>query len=96
MPIEDRDERNAYYREYHKKRREANQAMLTHIKTDTGCSVCGYNRCARALHFHHKDPKTKSFCVGECTHRSTKQLLAEVAKCIILCANCHAEEHYNE
>jgi predicted nucleic acid-binding Zn ribbon protein len=25
------------------------------------CSLCGYSKCLRALHFHHKDSSTKSF-----------------------------------
>jgi transposase len=28
------------------------------------CALCGYNRCAAALHFHHRDPETKAFGVS--------------------------------
>jgi hypothetical protein len=51
-----------------------------------------------ALQFHHRDPATKSFII------TTKQLssprkypwemiLAEIAKCDLLCANCHFKHH---
>lgn len=58
------------------------------------CSMCGYNKCQRALHFHHIDPSNKSFMIsreGSC--RAWKRMLKEAEKCILLCANCHAEMH---
>jgi hypothetical protein len=56
------------------------------------CRLCGYDRCVAALEFHHVDPRTKSFPLSArgCT-RSIKTLRAEAAKCVLLCANCHAE-----
>jgi Homeodomain-like domain len=56
------------------------------------CRLCGYDRCASALHFHHLDPRTKSFHVSqEGATRSLAAARAEAAKCVLLCANCHAE-----
>ena len=56
------------------------------------CVLCGYSRSPAALHFHHVDPLTKSF---EVSRRgvtiSLDSLRAEAAKCVLLCANCHAE-----
>lgn len=56
------------------------------------CLICGYNRCVAALHFHHLDPSTKSFtlALGGNT-RSMAKVRAEASKCVVLCANCHAE-----
>jgi hypothetical protein len=28
---------------------------------DGKCQICGYNKCNRALSFHHKDPNEKDF-----------------------------------
>ncbi len=57
-----------------------------------GCSICGYDRCAGALHFHHLDPATKRFAVGgQGLTRSRASLREEAAKCVLLCSNCHAE-----
>lgn len=56
------------------------------------CLICGYNRCQQALQFHHLDPNTKSFELAErglC--RSIARCRAEAKKCVLLCANCHAE-----
>jgi transposase-like protein len=56
------------------------------------CEACGYDRCLRALSFHHVDPATKSFGVAyRGATRSIGRARAEVAKCVLLCANCHME-----
>jgi transposase len=56
------------------------------------CVICGYHRCQRALQFHHLDPRTKEFHLGHTgATRSLARCRAEARKCILLCANCHAE-----
>ena len=56
------------------------------------CALCGYARCTAALQFHHVDPATKSFSIAAGgKSRSIARARAEAAKCILLCANCHAE-----
>lgn len=56
-----------------------------------GCLLCGYNRCLRALHFHHLNPHEKDFNISE---KSTwYDIRNEIEKCVLLCANCHAEVH---
>jgi transposase len=56
------------------------------------CALCGYARHSAALQFHHVDPATKSFGLGvRGITRSMEKLRAEAAKCVPLCANCHAE-----
>jgi DNA-binding transcriptional ArsR family regulator len=56
------------------------------------CAICGYDRCEAALEFHHLNPKEKRFSIshGGLT-RSLADLRQEAKKCILLCANCHAE-----
>ena len=58
------------------------------------CRVCGYKKCIGALSFHHKDPSQKDF--GLSTRgmtRSWEKMQKEIDKCILVCANCHAEIH---
>jgi len=56
------------------------------------CRLCGYDRCAAALEFHHLDPAAKEFGVAQNgMGRSIDRLRAEVRKCVLLCSNCHAE-----
>ena len=55
------------------------------------CQLCGYDECVASLEFHHVDPKTKSFGVGQNgITRSIERVRAEARKCVLLCANCHA------
>jgi transposase-like protein len=56
------------------------------------CCLCGYDRCVAALHFHHLDPETKSFSLAVTgVTRSLAAARVEASKCVVLCANCHAE-----
>jgi hypothetical protein len=56
------------------------------------CILCGYNRYAGALQFHHVDPATKSFALSvQGVARSLEKARVEAAKCVLICANCHAE-----
>lgn len=66
---------------------------LTLVREAGGCCViCGYSRCVAALQFHHVDPATKRFALSlKGVARSIDVVRAEAAKCVLLCANCHAE-----
>lgn len=56
------------------------------------CVMCGYDRYAGALHFHHVDPSTKAFHLARGgVARSLAKARVEAAKCVLVCANCHAE-----
>lgn len=57
------------------------------------CNRCGYNKCVRALSFHHKDPSKKDFKFGSGAPKKWETIKKELDKCELLCANCHAEEH---
>lgn len=57
------------------------------------CKTCGYNKCSRALVFHHRDPTQKELSISSNHCRSWKTLQAELDKCDLLCSNCHAEVH---
>jgi hypothetical protein len=60
------------------------------------CSRCGYDRNLAALTWHHLDPSNKSFEIDlrALSNRSQAAIEAKVRKCRLLCANCHAEEHF--
>ncbi len=55
------------------------------------CAVCGYDRCAYNLHFHHVDPATKAFKLAMGTGKSLATYRSEARKCVLVCANCHGE-----
>jgi hypothetical protein len=55
------------------------------------CSRCGYDKCIRALEFHHTDPKIKSGYWSTMRGWSWERLQKELESCILVCANCHRE-----
>lgn len=58
------------------------------------CCLCGYNKYFGALEFHHKDPTKKDPRIRFGSNRvNFEALRSELDKCILLCANCHREEH---
>jgi len=59
------------------------------------CKICSYDRCIDALIFHHRDPRTKLFKISgiNLSNKKIEILKAEISKCDLLCANCHAEIH---
>lgn len=58
------------------------------------CVRCGFKGHPGAFHFHHTDPKQKSFEING-NKLLTKDKWNEVKKCELLCANCHQIEHSN-
>lgn len=58
----------------------------------TPCVVCGENEPV-CIDWHHLNPNTKSFTIGANLNIAKKLILAEIQKCICLCANCHRKVH---
>lgn len=60
------------------------------------CEKCGYNKCIGALQFHHVNGK-KEFGIGHKGYtRSWDVVKNELDKCVLLCSNCHFEQHSNQ
>ena len=111
MPYADPKKRRAYAKEYsrkyyaeHKERlkersnnRKADlRQWFRDLKTTLSCEECGQNHPA-TLDFHHRGEEEKSFTISENIHNFGKERLEkEIAKCTVLCANCHRIHHYDE
>ncbi len=67
------------------------------LKSTLVCARCPEAHPA-CLQFHHADPSKKELSVAEAVRRgwSRERILAELAKCEVLCANCHAKHHAKE
>jgi ferredoxin-like protein FixX len=81
-------------REYWKKVNAEAYAKIQAERINTkesGCVLCGYSRCDKALEYHHLDPSVKESLVS--ATRSIKRMKEEAGKCVLLCANCHREVH---
>jgi DNA-binding transcriptional ArsR family regulator len=72
------------------RRRRKVKAILV---ADAGgsCCVCGYDRYAGALEFHHLHRANKRLEISQAGALSLERLRAEARKCVLVCSNCHAE-----
>jgi hypothetical protein len=109
MPYKTSDALRSYNREYYQRNRnqllekqreknrrfaESRRKWLVEYKKTLECVRCGENHPA-TLTFHHKEGTDKIFEIGNAIVLgvSLKRLIAEITKCEVLCANCHAKEH---
>jgi hypothetical protein len=86
-----RQRRLAQKRRYHEELLEWHRALKR-----AACSDCGGRFHHAAMEWDHRVPETKSDDVSSMvgkTH-SKRQILAEIAKCDLVCANCHAVRTY--
>ncbi len=65
---------------------------------DRPCMDCGEKHPSFAMDFDHRDPKEKSFDLSNSVSRciSDDVVLAEIAKCDVVCALCHRYRTYGE
>jgi hypothetical protein len=72
-----------------KSRQRAAAELLNGLRS-VPCADC--RRCfpPHMMDFDHRDPNTKAFALsGKCQLKAEETLLSEVAKCDVVCANCH-------
>jgi hypothetical protein len=86
-----RKRRLASYTRYGRQRRRRRKRELVAL-FGGACTECGYARSLAALEFHHRDATTKDFSIAK-FGGSTVKLMAEAAKCDLVCANCHRKRH---
>ena len=62
-------------------------------KSSLSCS-CGENHPS-CISFHHEDVEKKEMELADMVHAgfSREKIMAEVAKCKVMCHNCHAKLH---
>jgi hypothetical protein len=66
------------------------RAKLRKIKLDSGCADCGYNAHVAPLQFDHLPGFKKLFSIGaKAQAYSWDKVMTEIAKCEVVCANCH-------
>lgn len=79
--------REKYYG-YEKKRRQKMFDWVQGYKQEIGCIFCGLNE-PWCLDFHHIDANEKEYTVSRLIRQSRSKFLAEIEKCVVVCANCH-------
>src|SRR6516165_482936 len=85
------DEYRQRYRGYAMARYDRMRKIVQDFKSGKACVKCGENHPA-CLVFHHRDPSTKLFNIGN-YNKAAKAIHEEIAKYDLLCANCHLKLH---
>ena len=88
--------KNRYHQSYEAQKTRGLARKLRLVKAAGGrCVRCGYDKNLAALTFHHTDADEKSFKLDmrSLSNRKLEAVRMEVAKCILVCQNCHAELH---
>lgn len=71
---------------YNRDRRDNRQVIVDRLKS-VPCADCGQTFPPVCMDFDHLGGK--DFNIGSASTRSLETVLAEIAKCEVVCANCH-------
>lgn len=107
MPYKDKQKQKEAQRQYYERnknkvnersqqRKNKTRRFIEEYKKTLECMLCGENHPA-CLEFHHRDPLTKSYDISDMARdvRNINKVLEEIAKCDVLCSNCHKKLHCN-
>ena len=71
------------------------QARMLDRLRSRPCSDCGGMFAPCAMDFDHRDAAAKRYTISRMIGRAgTRTIIAEIAKCDIVCANCHRDRTY--
>ena len=71
------------------KRHAARNTQIIREAKNVPCTDCGEEFPYYVMDFDHRESSLKRQSVGTMTTYSKGNLLAEIAKCDVVCANCH-------
>ncbi len=108
MPYKDPEKRRECRRRWYHNNKESEKAHIKKRKKEIRnwfnefrktlkCEKCGEDHPA-TLDFHHanKNEKEGGIAFMAFYGYSINKIKKEIEKCIVLCANCHRKEHYEE
>ena len=112
MPYKDPEKRRLKQQEYSRKYYERNRSLIIkksriarkklankfkEYKSTKFCAKCGESHPS-TLDFHHAIhlPDNKKVFQLVADGHSWRRIMKEIAKCIVLCSNCHRKVHHEE
>lgn len=92
----DEEKRKEYLRNYWSKRYWEAFEEVRAYKLAYGCTDCGYADHHAVLEFDHiLERGPKKACVASLYGKGMKAVWEEIAKCDVVCANCHNLRTWN-
>ena len=82
--------KKAQYNGYSLARQKRCEDWINSLKTP--CVFCGESDPV-CIDWHHIDPSQKSFAISYVKGKAKERTLAEIKKCICVCASCHRKLH---
>lgn len=83
------------YLDRNNRRMQEVMARIDELKASTPCADCGQYFKSKITDFHHRDSGEKYKIVSQMRTKTTlPKILKEIAKCDLLCANCHRERTF--
>lgn len=80
----------SYYRNRNRLKRQQLTEFIRQAKEGKPCADCGKLYPPYVMDFDHRDPSTKTAIISYLPRlQSWARLKAELAKCDLVCANCH-------
>lgn len=73
------------------RRRRAEVREFINSHKDVPCQDCGVSYPPYVMDFDHRDPSTKEFGIAGYPKHNLEVIAQEIAKCDVVCANCHRE-----
>jgi hypothetical protein len=76
------------YRMYSCRKYRARLELIQRLKLGP-CVDCGRHFHPVCMDFDHRPSEIKLFPVSDCGKRSIESIMTEIAKCDLVCSNCH-------
>lgn len=90
-----RSNKDKYYAKARKQKSD-NRSFVESLKTGKSCLDCGVSYPPFVLEFDHRPGEVKLHNVSQMAFRSgVAAIMAEIAKCDLVCANCHRVRTYS-
>lgn len=94
---ENHEERKAWHRDHNRRSNQHTTGRKAQLREwlkgqkAKPCQDCGHRFPPECMDFDHRDPATKTRAVAAMIGAGQKQatIEAEIAKCDLICANCH-------
>lgn len=99
MPFATKEDQAAYHRAWYAKNKERRRQLIREYRQrlkeeiqklkESPCYDCGNSYPYWVMDFDHREDKLFSIADSVPEGRGRLQILAEIAKCDLVCANCH-------